>query len=285
MKKPTSDRYNRMAKPLLQALRDAGGAGKPRDLQMKVADEVLGASEERNEFLKSGQNRAENEVAWARNYLRMLGLIDGSEFGVWRLTPEGWSLDLKQPLELVSTKAAKTSDASLSDKSKSGSAPRLVELLPDEDQADPIIAGIMQLNPAGFERLCARVLTELGFHDVKVTGSSGDGGIDGIGKLTINELYSLKFAFQCKRYQQAVTPEQIRDFRGALRGRASRGIFLTTSSFTKSAKEEASRVSDEPIELVDGARLVELMKTYSIGVIPRTEYDIDPVFFDNLINY
>lgn len=136
------------------------------------------------------------------------------------------------------------------------------------------------LSPEGFERLCQRLLRASGFKKVEVKGRAGDGGIDGEGILEINPLVSLKVIFQAKRYKEAVSPSLIRDFRGAMQGRAEKGIFITTGRFTQEAKKEAIREGAPPIELVDGEKLVRLFEQRQLGLKPKTVYEIDLSFFD-----
>ena len=138
------------------------------------------------------------------------------------------------------------------------------------------------LPPAGFERICQRLLRESGFQQVIVTGRSGDGGIDGHGVLEINPLVTFKVLFQCKRYgdSTAVTPSQIRDFRGAMQGRADKGLVLTTGSFTAEARREATRDGVPPIELVDGEKLVRMFEQAQLGLRPRQTYEVDVPFFE-----
>ena len=95
--------------------------------------------------------------------------------------------------------------------------------------------------PELFERLCQRLLRELGFDEVTITGRSRDGGIDGTAILRGKTLISFAVAFQCKRWKNPVGPNVVRDFRGAMGGRAEKGMILTTSTFTKDAKAEAVR--------------------------------------------
>jgi len=87
--------------------------------------------------------------------------------------------------------------------------------------------------------------------------------------------------FQCKRYQGAVTPSHVRDFRGAMGGRADKGIIVTTGTFTLDAKKEARRDGVPPIELVDGELLVQMFERLQLGLIPRTTYDVDEKFFED----
>lgn len=266
--------------PLLDALREAGGEAPTGEISRIVADRVLGGDPERERILKSGGNAAENEVQWARNNLREAGLIDGSTRGVWRLTQEGWAarLTLEEARELgrhARIVARRAIDASEDD-------------LPDPVQEEErelaekpgLLATIKELPPKGFERLCQRILRELGFTEVQVTGRSGDGGIDGDGVLKVNALVSMRVLFQCKRYQGSVASKEMRDFRGAMSGRTDKGIFLTTGSFTADAQREAVRDGVPPIELVDGERLVQLMEQHTLGVVPRIVYDVDEKFFE-----
>lgn len=138
---------------------------------------------------------------------------------------------------------------------------------------------LLQLSPAGFERLCQRLLRESGFVQVVVTGRSGDGGIDGHGTLQINPLVSFKVLFQCKRYANAVTPTQVRDFRGAMQGRADKGIILTTGAFTTEARKEATRDGVPPIELVDGQKMIDMFSELELGLKPSKTFELDHDFF------
>lgn len=113
-----------------------------------------------------------------------------------------------------------------------------------------------------------------------MTGRSGDGGIDGHGVLQFNAFVSFKVLFQCKRYTGSVSASQVRDFRGAMMGRADKGIILTTGTFTADARREALRDGVPPIELVDGEKLVDMFKELQLGLKPRTTYDVDEAFFE-----
>jgi restriction system protein len=124
------------------------------------------------------------------------------------------------------------------------------------------------MKPAAFERLCQRILKDSGFIKVEVTGRSGDGGIDGIGVLRLN-LLSFHVFFQCKRWKGSVGASAIRDFRGAMVGRADKGLVMTTGSFTTDARREATRDGAPAIDLVDGETLCELLKKLQIGVSIR----------------
>jgi restriction system protein len=123
-----------------------------------------------------------------------------------------------------------------------------------------------------------------GFVHVEVTGRSGDGGIDGRGIARIHGFMSFHVFFQCKRYKGSVAAAAIRDFRGAMVGRADKGLFITTGAFTPAAIKEATRDGAPPIDLVDGDELAEKLKQLSLGV--KTEMvervSIDEAWFKNL---
>jgi restriction system protein len=269
------NKFVRMYGPLLDYLREVGGESKASEAARNVADQVVTDPKERQRLNKSGGNAIENEVAWARNNLREAGLIDGSVRGIWKLTPTGWQtvLTLSEAVELGRHSKIIASKLASIDQAPDGF---------QEDNAEgsvSLIETIRALPPSGFERLCQRLLRELGFEEVQVTGKSGDGGLDGHGVLSVNELVSFRVYFQCKRYKGSVGPGDIRDFRGAMAGRTDKGIFLSTGSFSSEARREASRDGVPPVELVDADRLVELMEKKLIGVRPRTVYDVDLEFF------
>lgn len=131
----------------------------------------------------------------------------------------------------------------------------------------------------GFEELCARLLRHIGFENLKVTGQTNDRGVDGEGFLLINRFVRMKIMFQCKRYTHSVQSKEVRDFRGAIQGRAERGIFLTTGTFTRGAREEAARENATAIELVDIDRLLELLIQEGLGVTETKALKIDRQFF------
>lgn len=117
-----------------------------------------------------------------------------------------------------------------------------------------------------FERLSQRVLRESGFTQVEVTGRGGDGGIDGKGVVRIGGVLSFHVIFQCKRYKGSVGAGVIRDLRGAMMGRADKGLLLTTGTITRDARREAQRDGATPIDLIDGEDLVQRLKDLEMGV-------------------
>src|SRR5450755_2320149 len=270
--------------PLLDALRGLGGSGTPYEVVERIAHDLNLSDEIQNELLPSGELRYRNQVAWARFYLVREGLLNSSKRGVWSLTERGRSttLSLNQAREI----RLKWVRIFQEERQAKTQAPDPVsEQVAESTGVTPsnyryeIIDLLLKLPPSGFERLSQRLLREAGFIQVTVTGSSGDGGIDGYGTLQINPLVSFKVLFQCKRYTKSVSPSHVRDFRGAMAGRADKGIIITTGTFTAEARREASRDGVAPIELIDGDKLVDMLQNLELGLKPVTTYEIDDAFF------
>lgn len=275
--------------PLLDALRALGGSGTPDEVVERIAQDLALSDEILNELLSSGQSRVYNHVAWARFYLAREGLIDSSKRGVWSLTERGrdTTLTLEQSRAICSKWVRIYREQR---RTKDHSPEPVPEPLSEQiaestggverDYRTQVLDLMRQLPPAGFERLSQRILREAGFTHVVVTGRSGDEGIDGHGTLQINPLVSFKVLFQCKRYQKSVSPSHLRDFRGAMAGRADKGIFITTGTFTAEARREASRDGVPPIELIDGEKLVDMLEHLELGLKPVSTYEIDQAFFN-----
>ncbi len=202
-------------------------------------------------------------LRWALSYLKMAGLVNNSTRGVWALTEQGRETETVDPRAVLSKVRARKRPLA-ADLAEEGIAENEIE--EERLWSDELIATLQEIAPDAFERLAQRVLREAGFTEVTVTGRSGDGGIDGRGLVQLNDLVSLKAVFQCKRYRNNVGPGEIREFQGALAGRADRGIFVTTAGFTSAAVAEATRDGATPVDLVDGERLVNLLKQFKLGV-------------------
>lgn len=269
--------------PLLDALRGLGGSGSPDEVVERIAADLKLPDEVQNETLPSGQSRFHNQVAWGRFYLVREGLIDSSKRGVWSLTDRGRSTHLTPEqaravfLKWVKIfqerrKAKATSESSAEQVAEEGGTPT-------NDYRTIVLEIMQKLPPAGFEQLCQRILREAGFVQVVVTGRSGDQGIDGYGTLQVNPLVSFKVLFQCKRFRESVSAPHVRDFRGAMAGRADKGIIITTGSFTAEARREASRYGVPPIELIDGEKLVDMLEALELGLKPIRSFEVDSLFF------
>ncbi len=269
--------------PILDAIRELGGSGKPREVCDLVAERSTVTDKSLEESLKSGQTRFYNQVHWARQYLVWEGLLDGSTHGVWALTPTGYEAKLDAPaarnlfLKWVKVHAAAKRKGGA--EGDDGALADDADAVGDQDHKYLLLELLKKVTPEGFERVCARLLRESGFEKVTVTGRPKDGGIDGIGILQVNPFVSFKVLFQCKRYKGAVSRAQVGDFRNAMIGRADKGIIITTGSFTLDARGEADRDGAPPVELVDGEKLVEMFERAKLGLKLRTVYELDHSFF------
>lgn len=267
-------------KPVLTILQSNGGAGESSDVIEQVIDKLGITEAELEETTSNGQSRIRNQIQWARFYLFKAGLIDNAQRGIWRLTNDGLDRNLSDDdvYELFkgvqnSVKKPLTSNAKKSEPKFENVATE------DEEHSVGLINIIQSLSPAGFEKLCKRLLTEIGINEIIITGGTGDQGIDGKGIVKLNDVVSLNIVFQCKRYKETVSPHHVRDFRGAMQGRGEKGLIITTGRFTKEAKNEANRDGVTPIELIDGDRLVELFEKYRLGLKPLIVFEIDQEFF------
>ena len=273
--------------PLLNALRDLGGSGKPKEVVNQIAADLNIPDEKLEETMKSGTPRFHNQVAWARQYLVWEGLLDDSKHGVWTLTPRGQDTKLTtEEARNIFLKWVEIHQATKKAKDKDMIIERQEEEEPEqlEHEIAPTLLEVLQsVTPTGFEHICKRLLREHGFENVIVTQASHDNGIDGYGTLELNPFVSIKVLFQCKRYKGTVSRAQVGDFRNAMIGRAEKGIILTTGIFSEDAKREASRDGAPPIELIDGKKLVELFEQVELGVKPKRIYEVEYSFFDQYI--
>lgn len=291
MTKDDVPKHSDLMNPLLQALHDLGSSGSIDEINEQVV-ENLDLPDDVVEVLhdpeKSSQTEVEYRLAWSRTYLKKYGLLDNPSRGIWTIRPGKRhieSVDSQEVVRSVRDQMRKereareeTDDAA----DEGGDAPeethswraRLHRILTKE------------MEPDAFERLTGLLLRRSGFVQVEVTGRSGDGGVDGKGIMQIGGLLSFHVFFQCKRYQGSVSAGDIRDFRGAMAGRAGKGLFITTGTFTRNAKEEAKRAGAIPIDLVDGGELAEKLKELELGVsteiVEKEKVNVEEDWFRNI---
>ena len=264
--------YHELMNPLLQALHELGGSGSIEEIAQKVVElsdfpeEILNRPHNPE---KSSQTKIEYRLAWARTYLKKYGILGNSDRGIWIIVHEKRDIIKVNPQEVVKTVRAEIKrQKKLLQKDDAAIDENEIEI-PDESESWRNILHhflTQDLTPDAFERLTKRILRESGFVQVEVTGRTGDGGIDGKGIMRLSGLLSFHVVFQCKKYQGAVSASNIRDFRGAMIGRADKGLFITTGTFTRDAIREATRDGAPPIDLVDGDQLAEKLKELGLGI-------------------
>ncbi len=267
MKLPT---FDSLMNPLLSAIRDLGGSGSVDEIYDKVVEleripeDVVS---QLHDAEKSNQSEVAYRLAWARTYLKKYGLLENSTRGVWALTSKAKDFEEVDPQEVV--RFVRELDKKQGPKKTRHKKDEGRQDSPDDngewrEKLHHILT--KKLDPAAFERLVQRLLRESGFVQVEVTGRTGDGGIDGKGIARIHGFMSFHVFFQCKRYQGSVSAGSIRDFRGAMVGRADKGLFITTGTFTPAAVKEATRDGAPPIDLVNGDDLAEKLKELGLGI-------------------
>lgn len=296
--------YQTLMLPLLKTLVD-GKVHALREVRESLANELQLSDAERQELLPSGAQRVfDNRVSWARTYLKNAELLDYPERGRLKITARGQSVVKQNPPqinvkfldqfpEFVAFRLAKKEP-------KADKANHVEEIeTPDElieaaysrlkaELTAELLSSIKASSPAFFERLVVDLLLKMGYGGSRkeagqAIGSSGDEGIDGIIKedrLGLDIIY-----IQAKRWEPTVGRPEIQKFAGALQGqRARKGVFITTSTFSKEAIDYA-RMIETKIILVDGLRLAELMMEYGVGVSTVSTYElkkIDSDYFSEL---
>lgn len=276
--------YDRLMNPTIQALKALGGSGTVEEIYNKVT-ELLDLSDEQLETLhnpaRGSQTEVEYRLAWARTYLKKYGIIDNSTRGVWALTASGRQTERVNP-EQVKRFVKEEMDRRKFEAEEEGEVAADLEL----SWRDELLQTILAMPPDAFERLAQRLLRESGFIQVEVTGKSGDGGIDGKGIMRLGGLLSFHVIFQCKRYQGSVGAGHIRDFRGAMVGRADKALLITTGNFTKDAVREATRDGAPAIDLIDGDLLVDKLKELGLGISTKIvqveQVTVDADWFRNI---
>lgn len=290
-KKIKSPTQLELVEPTFSALVELGGSATISEIyervvaMLKLPDSVIDEPHKGN---ASQQTELEYQLAWARTRLKNYGAISNSKRGVWMITPEfadKTSISRSDVTEHIKkTKLAGRTDAEaekiLNDGDPTDDGIDAPEEL--EPWKTELADTLHNMNPYAFERLAMLLLRECGFSQVRVTKKSGDGGIDGTGKLRINGIFSFNVAFQCKRYTGSVSAGDIRDFRGSLTTDIEKGIFITTGTFTRAAREEASNAGKQQIDLIDGTEFIGKLIEYRLGVTEKTIYEVDKTFFEKV---
>jgi restriction system protein len=295
--------YQSIMLPLLQIFSDRK-EHKSRDLTEILAVEFKLTEEERKELLASGiQPIFDNRVGWAKTYLKKAGLLESPKRATNIITETGLKI-LNQKPERIDWKFLRQFPSFLEFQNASRSGNGTDELTvqeithqtPEENfdtayqrirksLASDLLAKVMELSPSFFERLVIELLVKMGYggsiQDAgRTIGRSGDEGIDGTikeDKLGLDIIY-----IQAKRWQSGnvVGRPELQKFVGALAGQgAKKGIFITTSSFTKEAKEYAPK-NDTKIVLIDGVELTQLMIDYSLGCTTQKTFELKKIDSD-----
>ncbi len=285
---PQIPNYIVLIEATYKSLKILGGSGRNDEIN-KTVYSVLNISDEILDILHTGRtslSEIDYRLAWARTLLKNYGAIENSSRSVWSISPNFSNIDevdgsIVEKYRNINTAQQETPDQEC----ESGdNFDEYADVVPIEvkNWRQKLNDILITMDPYAFERLTQRVLRECGFTDVVVTRRSGDGGIDGYGKLRINGVISFNIAFQCKRYQGTVGAPEIRDFRGSLTTNMEKGVFITTGSFTKAARDDAENFGKQQIDLIDGEDFIDMLAEYSIGLKEVKDYEIDEGFFMNI---
>jgi len=279
--------FSELINPTWQALHVLGGSGKNDEIYDEVI-KLLGLPDSVVDVVNnSGENMVGYRLAWARTYLKKYGAINNSSRAVWSITPEFMStkeLDASQVVRKVNQIVRDTARAD-SSKSTATETKVIAETVEQSDELNSwrkrLHSLLVHMDPFAFERLAKRLLREMGCDAVEVTKKSSDGGIDGIGKFKLQGIFSFNIAFQCKRYKDTspIGSPAIRDFRGSLTTDIEKGLFITTSTFSKAAKEEAAKPGKQQIDLMDGEEFMDKLAELGIGLSEEKTYVIDENYF------
>lgn len=295
----TTDRIANLRKddfygPILVHLSQLGGSASVEELNAPIIAEFNFTDEEQSAtYPKSGDLIIPDKIGWGRSRLKMAGLLASGGSGVWVLTDAGREALAKGEdairREVQTAERAYNKEYQAKRKAMIQAPARNDEQYdndePSQEWSDVLLSKLRTIDPTAFERLSQRLLRESGFTSVKVTGKSGDGGIDGQGVLRMN-LISFQVLFQCKRYAGSVSAGAVRDFRGAMQGRADKGLIITTGTFTPDARREATRDGAPAIDLIDGETLAGLLKKLGLGVkteqVISERVTVEPAFFEEI---
>ncbi|RYE28740.1 MAG: restriction endonuclease [Sphingobacteriaceae bacterium] len=274
--------FDELMIPTVRALKGLGGSGSVEEINSKVY-EIANISDAILQIPHGNEgttNEVDYRLAWSRTYLKKFGLLENSSRGIWALSKAEIDIAKLDYTEIV--KKVREQDKPLQSKVKNieKTSDQIEKEVTDEidnteEWKEKLLNILYNVTPAAFERLAQRLLRESGFFQVEVTGKVGDGGIDGKGIVRVSGLLSFHVIFQCKRYRGSVSPSQVRDFRGAMQGRADKGLIITTGTFTREAIKEATRDGAPPIDLIDGELLCEKMKELKLGVDTKLTETID----------
>ncbi len=263
-------------------------------------------SEEREELLPSGkQARFDNRVAWARSYFKQAGLVENTRRGFFKISQRGLDL-LKTTPQKINIKLLEQYPEFIEFRNARKDVNEIEPVIIDEPEkqtpeeqlenaykilSDNLASEIIQLvkscTPNFFERLVVELLLAMGYGGTRVgagraIGQSGDGGIDGIideDRLGLDAIY-----IQAKRWEGVVGRPEIQKFVGALQGqRAHKGVFITTSDFTKEAQEYVKNISNKVV-LINGFSLARLMIENNVGVSVATTYQVKKIDSDYFVD-
>jgi len=252
--------------------------------QMSLSDDVLNVTRS-----DGAETKLQYELRWARTYLKKANVINNSSRGIWSISPSHKNIEQIIGSDIVSHVRGLATDSMQPVGNINADQVNNINFEQEEQQDEnevwrsELLSVLQNMGWFAFERLCMRLLRECGFVQVEVTRQTRDRGIDGYGKIRLHGLVSINVAFQCKRQQAKVTSEDIVNLRGALTAKMEKGVFITTSSYTRDAVAEASDPAKPgQIDLIDGEELIDLLLEHELGVKLNSVYKVDREFYNTI---
>ncbi len=294
--------YQTVMLPLLTLLGDKQERSLKDCVQLLSEQFKLTPEEQRELLPGGGQPTFHNRVGWARTYLKKAGLLEAPKRSYIKISTRGLEVLQKKPKkvdvkylaqfpEFVEFQGRKNNDAGEAPLALSTPDKSPEEVMRDSFQnlrkvlASELLDQVHKCSPGFFETLVVDLLVAMGYGGSQmetgqalVVGKSGDEGIDGIineDKLGLGSVY-----VQAKRWESTVGRPQIQAFVGALHGRSTKGVFITTSSFSKDAQEYVRNLNGVRVVLIDGDKLADLMIQHNVGVSVKQVYEIKKVDYD-----
>lgn len=293
-------KYHETFVPVLEILNTVDSLSS-RELSSQVRDNYYSdlPQELLNKKTSSGSNTLLDRILWGKSYLKMAKFVSYPKRGVVQITEKGKRIleignlslrDLQNDQDFIkhrkSVKSKKENEVELDTVNVENASPQ--DLIDsgfstiETEVKTELLEKLKEIDPYYFEKVILILLKKMGYGDFIETSKSGDGGIDGIineDKLGLEKIYT-----QAKRYNEnKVREKDIRNFIGAMSGDTSKGVFITTSTFDDSAIKKAQE-AHHSIILIDGAKLVDLMHQYNVGVQVKTVYEVkelDNDFFES----
>ena len=289
MSVPTLDELHR---PVLEIANSSSRRLTRKEFVERLTDLFSLTDADLQETLPSGgQTRIENRTNWAITDLKKAGLMDNPARNQWEITQQGRDFLVGQQGIIKLADLQKLwPDSREAPNVSASSTPESVDITPDEQMAishrqhldslsDEILDSLKSVTPTGFERLVVEFLSKMGYGTGRVVGRSGDQGVDGI--LNQDKLGLEKVFTQAKRHTSGQVGEpEIRNFSGSLVAQgATKGVFITTSSFSPTARQTAESISmgTQFIRLIDGRELAALMIDNDVGVVTQMTYAVKKV--------
>lgn len=292
-------KYHENFLPILETLNKVESL-KSRELATRIRDNYYSDLPHTllNQKTSSGANVLIDRILWGKSYLKMAKFVSYPKRGMVQITEKGKRIlatgklpleDLQNDPDFIkhreSVQSKKENEVELENVNVENASPQ--DLIDsgfstiETEVKTELLERLKEIDPYYFEKVILILLKKMGYGDFIETSKSGDGGIDGIineDKLGLEKIYT-----QAKRYNEnKVREKDIRNFIGAMSGDTSKGVFITTSTFDVSAVKKA-REAHHSIILIDGAKLVDLMHQYNVGVQVKTVYEVkelDNDFFE-----